>query len=221
MGWLPMTMALVFAFLAGAGAAQTDDAQSQAAEDRRQQLVLDRFVGVLEKNPRRGTALDRLYGLLIERGALDAFLNKYRDRTKKDAADADAWMILGLVESQRGRDAEAVAAFTAAEKAQPSNALASFYLGQALVQVGRPEAAAEAFERAIVAKPARTDLLDVFQSLGRVHQRAQRTEKALDVWNRLEKTFPDDLRVQEQIAATLTEEGQHQQALPRWKSSPT
>ena len=34
-------------------------------------------------------------------------------------------------------------------------------------------------------------MLDAFQALGRVYQRAQRPEKALDVWNRLEKLFPD------------------------------
>jgi tetratricopeptide (TPR) repeat protein len=48
-----------------------------------------------------------------------------------------------------------------------------------------------------------------------VYQRSQRTDKALDVWNRLEKLYPDDARVQEQIATTLVEEGQFEQALPR------
>ena len=91
----------------------------------------------------------------------------------------------------------------------------AYYLGQSLVLVGQPDAAAEAFERAITRKPNRNDLLDIFQALGRVYQRAQRTEKALDVWNRLEKLFPDDARVQEQIATTLVEEGQFDQALPR------
>jgi tetratricopeptide (TPR) repeat protein len=83
--------------------------------------------------------------------------------------------------------------------------------------VGQPDAAAAAFERAIERKPARTDLLDIFQALGRVYQRAQRTEQALGVWNRLEKLFPDDERVQEQIAATLAEEGQHEPALKRYE----
>ena len=50
-------------------------------------------------------------------------------------------------------------------------------------------------------KPARTDLLDIFQALGRVYQRTQKTEQALAVWNRLEGLFPGDARVQEQIAA--------------------
>src|SRR5437773_1781232 len=79
-------------------------------------------------------------------------------------------------------------------------------------------AAAEAFERCIQRKPTRADLLEAFQALGRVHQRAQRTEQALAIWARLEKLFPDDARVQEQIATTLAEEGQNEQALQRYEA---
>ena len=55
-----------------------------------------------------------------------------------------------------------------------------------------PTRAAEAFERALTRKPARTDLLDIYQALGRVHQRAHRNDRALAVWDRLEKAFPDE-----------------------------
>ncbi|HVX15288.1 MAG TPA: DUF1583 domain-containing protein [Pirellulales bacterium] len=187
------------------------------ADEQRDLQVMERFLTVLEKNPRRGTALDRIYGYHVERGTLDQLVERYRQRTANDAADAPAWMIVGLLESQRGHDAAAVAAFQNAEKAETKNYLAPYYLGQSLVLVGQPEAAAAAFERAIERKPPPTELLDVFQSLGRVYQRAQRNEQALAVWARLEKLFPDDQRVQEQIAAALAEEGEHAEALTRYK----
>ncbi len=194
-----------------------DEPEAQSAEEQREKQIIERFLIVLEKGPRRGTALDRIYGYHVERGSLDKLIKDYRQRTTKEPADGIAWMIVGLLESQRGKDAEAVAAFRQAEKHLPANALASYYLGQSLVMVGQPDAAAEAFERAITRKPARTDLLDIFQALGRVYQRAQQSEKALAVWARLEEIFPDDRRVQEQIASTLTEEGQFDQALPRYE----
>src|SRR5207244_13236707 len=156
---------------------------------------------------------DRLYGDHVEFGTLDKLIGEYAARTKSDAKDGAAWMIIGLLESQRGKDAAAVAAFKQAEANLPDNAMPAYYLGQSLVLVGQPDAAAEAFERAITRRPNRNDLLDVFQALGRVYQRSQQTEKALDVWNRLEKLYPDDARVQEQIATTLVEEGQFALAL--------
>src|SRR5262245_38216672 len=192
---------------------EKDDEPS--VDEAKEKAVADRFKTVLEGNPRRGTALDRLYGYHVERGTLDKLVTEYAARTQKNPKDGVAWMIIGLLESQRGKDAAAVAAFRQAEANLPDNAIPGYYLGQSLVLVGQPEAAAEAYERAITRKPNRNDLLDIFQALGRVHQRAQRTDKALDVWNRLEKLFPEDARVQEQIATTLIEEGQFEQALPR------
>ena len=179
---------------------------------------MERFLSLLEKNPRRGTPLDRVYGYHVERGSLDDFIKSYRDRLDKKPDDGAAWLILGLLEFQRGQDAAAVTALRSAEATRPDDPLPSFYLGQALVLVGQPENAAEAFERALLRKPARTDLLDIFQALGRVYQRTQKTDQAGQVWNRLEALFPADPRVQEQIALALAEENQPAAALPRFEA---
>ena len=167
---------------------------------------------------RKGTALDRVYGFHVERGSLDDFIKSYRDRLDKKPDIGTAWLILGLLEFQRGQDAAAVTALKNAETHRPSDPLPSFYLGQALVLIGQPENAAEAFERALARKPARTDLLDIFQALGRVYQRTQKNDQALAVWNRLESLFPGDARVQEQIAQALADENQPAAALPRFEA---
>lgn len=190
-------------------------------EEGRQRQIIERFLSVLEANPRRGTALDKIYGDHIERGTLDELLKKHRDKAAAtDAAPADAGksaMIVGLLESLRGQDAAAVSALKMADEKLSDNALVSYYLGQALVLVGQTEQAVAAFERSIERKPTQADVLDVFQALGRVHQRAQRNDKALEIWNRLEALFPNDARVQEQIATTLLEEGDLKSALPRFE----
>ncbi|MGP0063330.1 MAG: DUF1583 domain-containing protein [Isosphaeraceae bacterium] len=189
-----------------------------AAEEAREQRAMQRFLSLLEKNPRRGTALDRVYGYHVERGTLDAFIKSYRDRTTKDPKDGAAWLILGLLEFQRGQDAAAVAALRQAETHRPSDHLPAYYLCQALVLVGQPEQAADAFERALGRKPPRNDLMEIFQALGRVYQRTQKNDQALKVWGRLEALFPDDPRFQEQIASALVEEDQPAQALPRFEA---
>ena len=199
--------------------AQALAAQDVDPEEAKEKSVAERFVTVLEKNPRRGTALDKVYGFHVERGSLDGLIKSYREKAEKSQkADAGlAWMIVGLLESLRGQDAVAVDAFTRAETIAADNYLASYYLGQSLVLIGQPDKAAEALERSIQRKPAQADLLDVYQALGRVYQRAQKTDKALEVWNRLEKQFPNDARVQEQIATTLLEENEFAAALPRYQ----
>lgn len=188
-----------------------------APDEAAQQAIADRFTQVLERNPRRGTAFDKVYGYHVERGTLEDFLKGHRDKAEQNGS-ATHWMIVGLVEAQRGRDPEAIQAFTKAEKLDPNNAMASYLLGQSLILEGQTDQAAQAVERAIARQPAPADLLDMYQTLGRVYQRAQKNDKALDVWNRLEKHFPNDARVQEQIAMALLEEGDLAAALPRFEN---
>ena len=49
-------------------------ADDPSADEQREKQIAERFLGVLEKHPRRGTALDRLYGYHVERGTLDALI---------------------------------------------------------------------------------------------------------------------------------------------------
>lgn len=186
-------------------------------EEARQIKTAERFLDVLLKNPRYGTALDRVYGHHVEFGSLDQFLSSLKQRAESEQNPGAVWMLLGMFESQRGNDAAAVEALQKADQLRPKDALSSFYLGQAQLRIGQSEEAIASFERALARQPARADLLEIFQTLGRVHQRAQRTEQAMEVWQRLEKLFPDDPRVLEQIAVTLAEEGQPALALPRYQ----
>jgi tetratricopeptide (TPR) repeat protein len=210
--------ALILALASPSARAFQQPDAPEAVDEARERKVMERFLGVLEKTPRRGTALDRVYGFHVERGSLDAFLKTYQSKVAAEPNDGASWLLIGLVEAQRGRDSAAVEALRKAESTRPDDALPSYYLGQALVLVGQPDSAAEAFERALNRKPARADLLDVYQALGRVHQRAHRNDKALAVWDRLEKAFPDDPMVQEQIAHALADEGQDAPALARFEA---
>ena len=195
-------------------------AQDVDPEEAKEKAIADRFAGVLEKNPRRGTALDKVYGFHVERGTLETLITSYRAKAEKltGPESGTVYVIVGLLESLRGHDAAAVVAFEEAEKRAPQNYLACYYLGQSLVLIGNPDKAVEAFERAIERKPPQADLLDIYQTLGRVHQRAQKPERAMEIWRRLEKQFPSDLRVQEQIATTLLEESEFAAALPRYEA---
>src|SRR5688500_15418957 len=69
----------------------------------RQKQIVDRFLTVLERNPRRGTALDKIYGFHVENGTIEDFVKELRQRVADKADDGTGWMILGLIESQRGR----------------------------------------------------------------------------------------------------------------------
>ena len=192
-------------------------AQDPAATDREAQIA-ERFLDVLLRRPRPGTALDRVYGYHVQAGTLDQLIEDLEPDDGNSGSEAGARaMLRGLLLLRRGSDAEAAEALSEADRLRTDDAMASYYLGKALLQIGKADPAAEALQRAIDRKPARNEALPVFTELGRLYQRAQQPEKALEVWNQLEATFPGDSRVGEQIASTLADEGQEEAALQRYE----
>lgn len=193
---------------------------SQASDSRvsdRERATADRFLQVLERRPRPGTALDRVYGFHVQNGTLDEFI-KSLAVPDDDPEAGHKRMILGLLQSQRGQQALAAEAFAKAESLLPSDYAASYFLGRSLLAVGQTEKAAAAIERSIERKPARNEALPIFTELGRIYGRAGQSEKALEVWRKLEALFPGDSRVGGQIAATLAEEGNITEALARFEA---
>ena len=209
-----MLAAALFVF----AAMPNSHAQESDSRDQQKQIA-DRFLQVLLRRPRPGTALDRVYGYHIQAGTLDEFVDELVSgaESEEGAARGTRYMLAGLVQLQRGNDAEAAQQFKRAEPLLPDDAQVSFYLGKSLQMIGRTDEAAHAYERAIERKPLRNEALPIFSQLGRIYQRAQQTEKALSVWTRLEAMFPGDLRVSEEIAQTLAEEGQLDAALERYE----
>src|SRR5437764_600321 len=102
--WMLIRVLIAALLLGTAAGPAFCQAPSPAVDEEaaRQQQIVARFLTVLERNPRRGTALDKIYGFHIENGTIEDFVKQLRDRTTAKPDDGTGWMILGLVESQRG-----------------------------------------------------------------------------------------------------------------------
>ena len=196
-------------------------AEGVTTDETRERQAYDRFLSVLEQQPRPGTALDRVYQYHSERGSLNSFLESLQSKALQAPDNSALLMLQGLVEQKRGHFVEAAAAFTQAEPLRPDDPVVSLLLGRCLFSSGQSRAAAEAFERAISRKPSRAELLTTCQELSKAYRRSQQPEKANAIWERLESELPDDLRVHEQIAATLLSEGDLEGALPRYQKLAT
>ncbi len=196
------------------------DAEDYSEEEQQARVANERFLSMLKKQPKPGTALDRVFAFHQDRGTLDEFLTEQRALMTADN-DGVAELIVGLIESKRGDHSKAEQAFQLAEQRRPKDATASWFLGKSLLELLKPDAAAVALERAIERAPQKADLLLVFQDLGRAYRRSRQAEKANAVWQRMESQFPDDMRVKEQIASTLFDEGDFEEAVVRYEQLST
>ncbi len=203
-------------------------------------VAAERFLTVLVKNPRFGTAFDRVYGFGIDRGSIATLKESLRSAAKlpeefapaKGTITSDmvtlelpanvdpgaACLLFGMIELRHSEADTASRVLRQAAELRPKDPVAHWYLAKALALGQKFDESAAALELAIAARPAKIDLLEIYKELARTHQRAQKTDAALAVWERLEQAFPGDLRVKEQIAATLTEDGRWEEALVRYQA---
>ncbi len=198
-------------------AAHTVARAAQQADDARAAQLNERYLSLLRRNPRRGTAFDKVVAFHTKRQTLDRFAESLATSAEAAPGDGSSVMLLGMIEAHRGNHAAAADAFRRAEQHRPDDAVASWYLGEELLRIGSPADAAAALERAITRKPPRADLLEIHQQLAAVHQQTGNAAAAIEILNRLEAEFPGDERVMEQVAAALVDGGQHEAALQRFE----
>ncbi|MEJ7593636.1 MAG: tetratricopeptide repeat protein [Planctomycetaceae bacterium] len=196
------------------------------------------FLKVLIRNPRFGTAYERVYEFHANRGTIQTFHDALADvaglpalkAAEGQSADSSipefaslpdqgtAAMLVGMLDLQHVQGAAAVTALERAARLRPEDPIAHWYLGKARIMNLQPDLAPDSFERAIACRPVKTDLLEIYKELARTLQRTQRDTEALDAWQRLETVFPGDRRVKEQIAVAMTQDGRWQDSLARYES---
>ena len=189
-----------------------------SAETAKQRAVAERFLAVLERNPRPGTALDRAADFYAARGELAAVAGRYQTRTFADPADAAAPAVWGLLELRRGDVPAAVAAFRIASVRAPGDHRPRALLADGLTRAGVDAGAAAALEAALARNPPRRELPGLILALGRALNRAGRGADADAAFARLEAAFPGDDGVRERVAAALEAEGRTDAALARYEA---
>ena len=102
-------------------------AQEKDPVSDQERQVAERFLQVLMRRPRPGTALDRVYGFHVQNGSLDELIGSLEAAKGSDDPKAvhDAGqrtMILALIQMQRGKPALAAEAFARAEELLPEDA---------------------------------------------------------------------------------------------------
>ena len=180
--------------------------------------AFQRTLRTVRRQPRPGTAFDRLLQMLQNNADRQAFVESLRAQSvsSTDRDDAAA-AILGLIELESGQAAAALVAFTAAEKSRPSDPVMPWLLATAALQIGDAPAAVAACERSLALKPASADLPNIARDLTSALRKAGQTQRIPEIWERIEAADPENLRLCEQAASALRHAGLPELALTRYQ----
>lgn len=195
-----------------ANSASLADEQSASRED----ALYQRYLQILLRSPRPGTAFDKVFEYHRDRRSLDQFADELKppDGQQNDAARS---IVLGLVYQQQQKYAEAAAAFKTATAIEAGNAVAFRLLGEAQLAAEDFDNAAQSLEQALELTASKPEQLTIFQTLGRLYQQSRQLDHAVKVYRRLEDAFPRDERILESVADVLQSAGLLEEALERFQ----
>ncbi len=202
-----------------------------------------KLLSIVLKNPRFGTTFDRLYAGASEAGTLvllqqqlDEFAgfgtandatatdkpplspgDEFRWMIPAETARTNALLLSSMIDLRHSKAEAASDRLQQVVKSSPENGVAFWYLARSLVQAGRTSDAVPHFEQAANLIRVRADLLELYREYARSLLQNRQPEESLRIWQRLEKLFPDDRRVAEQIARWLAQDGRWTEALDRFQ----
>jgi len=197
--------------------AEAQTAEASASPDDSFQARAETYERVLRQRPRGGAAFDQWYRHYLDAGRLDQLENRLKEQTLSKPQDYTAALLCGLVLERRGQDDAAAEAYARARKLRPREYYPLYLSGTLLARRSRFQEATTAFEDAIRRDPPRLERLGICKRLGRLYQRQNRPDQALETWANVAREFPNDRRVLTEVAEVLAEERRFDDAIGYWE----
>jgi len=174
--------------------------------------VLERYEQMLVKTPEPGTAFDKVYQHYLESEGLEALAKRWSDAAEKnEASSADYFLLLGLLNDQRGKTEDALTNLRAAAEAGQSwrawSALAAVE-----ARAGKLAPAVEDYKKAIALNPPQDALAKIYRGLALCQQRLMDFAGAVETWQSYAKASPGDAFVLEEAGDALLEAGRFDEA---------
>ncbi|MEM1008340.1 MAG: tetratricopeptide repeat protein, partial [Myxococcota bacterium] len=184
---------------------------------KRQVVILKRFQSIVEKQPDRGFAFQRLVKLARQWPGLDRLVKQYRRKTARFSRNAAYPMILGHLLARMGQRSDALQAYQQATKRAPKNVLAHYYRAQLHQALQQYPQALKAYQQAL--RYARSSMLKrrCLKALGTLALLMKKPKQALAYWKRFLRMSPKNRLAREEIARALARSKLMKEALTQWK----
>lgn len=147
---------------------------------------------------------------LLQSNQLDDARTLYAQVCKTDKRDAEAWFMLGAVNSRMNKLTLAVDCFRKAIAIAPSQAQSHFNLGIVLQKMGKQEEAATALQKTLQLQP---ENIDAQESLAHVLMELLRMDEAADLFRQVLKSRPQKAGLHFNLGGILQNKGLLEEAL--------
>lgn len=196
---------------------QTPGATPGGGVDRTEVLIV-RYTGILEADPRETFAFERLMNLYRERdGNVDTMVADLRRRAEADASAYAPRMLLGHLYKAQNLTAEARAAYTAAAALRPNDPVPAIALGRLERTAGDRALARTHFERALPLVREDQPRRELLQELGALALDMGDYDGASGFYRQLARGSDTGVYLRTAFARALTERGEHARAVTEYE----
>ena len=182
-----------------------------------EEATVQRFMQILERNPREGTSLDKVYAYYFSSGKLDELITRIETEASRNSYDAGKRVLLGLFYEKSGKESKAIENYRDATELTPNDFYANYYLGRLLLKQNLASDAVGPLQRAIeFSSPQLSDVIDAAILQGKTYAIIEDYENFDRLLDKVSKTLPGDDTVLLSLIETLDSEKRYTQAIERY-----
>ncbi len=195
-----------------------DPARPPAAGADRTEVLVRRYMRVLEADPRESFAFERLLDLYRERdGNIEGLVRELEARLAEDADAYAPRMLLGHIYKAQNRSAEARAAYEHAARLRPEAVPPLLALGAIARAAGEPARARELYERALEHTREDAARQDVLRQLGEIALEQEDWDGARGYFDQLSRGARGSIYLLTEYARALAERSEHERAVAEYE----
>ncbi len=186
---------------------ETDDAK-----------IIERYKLMLSRNPKEGSAFDRLYQFYLEGDGLEAMVTDYKAEAQAKPKDSNVQLIIGHLYKRLGEDTEALDAYQRAVELSQNNYYPHFALGKMYATLRQHENAIVELSKAVeLTEQAQStspeELTEIYKVLGRSYFSRDKMGEAISTWSKIAELDPENIFARIELADLFHEQKLYPQAI--------
>lgn len=194
-----------------------------AQEETNDAKIIERYKLMLSRNPKEGSAFDRLYQFYLEGPGLDAMVADYKTEAQAKPEDSNFQLILGHLYKRLGKDTEALTAYQRAVELSQNNYYPHFALGKMYATLRQHENAIIELTKAVelteqTQSTSPEELTKIYKVLGRSYFSRDKVKEAISVWSKIAELDPENIFARIELADLFYEQNLYPQAIAQHKA---
>ncbi len=183
----------------------------------RNSVLIERYHGILDRQPTEGFALQRLLELYRERdGGVDALITRLRENAESAAAAVAPRLLLGHVLRAQGDNAGARREYEAAASLSETDPLPEVSLAR-LIRAEDPASARTHFETALARTTGDEERRELLRELGALALEARDVDGARRYYDDLVRGAGTSIYLRTEFARALVERGMHEAGVEEYQ----